>query len=60
MDVWERMATEQKLAFVCAATDLVVQTINNVRSKCAFRLIKLRNMCVTVVDPWTTIAEAAR
>jgi hypothetical protein len=39
---------------------LAVQTINSVRSKCAFRFIKLRNMCVTVVDPWTTIAQAAR
>jgi len=52
VDVGERMAAEQKLAPVRTATDLAVQTINGIRSKCSYRFIKLRDLCVTVADPW--------
>lgn len=52
VDVGERMAAEQKLAPLRTATDLAVQTINGIRSKCSYRFIKLRDLCVTVADPW--------
>lgn len=55
VDSGERMAAEQKLAPVRTATDLAVLTINNVRNKCAYRFIKLRDLCVTVSDPWATV-----
>ena len=48
MDVVERAALTQKLATL--QLELAVETINKVRSKCAYRFVQLHNLCVTV---WT-------
>lgn len=55
MDAGEKMAAQQKLAPVRPAMDLAVQTIDSIRSKCAYRFVKLRDLCVTVADPWATV-----
>lgn len=48
VDVVEREALKQKLATLQTSTELAVQTINKVRSKCAYRFVQLHNLCVTV------------
>lgn len=53
-DVGERMAAEHKLASVRPALDLALEIINRIRDRNAYRFVKLRELCVTVADPWTT------
>ena len=47
VDVVERAALTQKLATL-PSMELAVQTINKVRSKCAYRFVQLHNLCITV------------
>jgi hypothetical protein len=57
-DVGERTTAEQKLVPVRDATHLAVQTINSVLNKCAYKFVKLCDLCVTLTEPWTTIVQS--